>query len=128
MMAPVARIFVIDDDADVCAVVRECLVVSGFEVETTTDAEKALDRLREWTPDVIVLDHNMPGISSQQFVERCHDLLETTRLPILLCTADAEARLDRAAVRLEKPFDMGQLLDAVRHCLVGTERGASAAG
>ena len=85
-----------------------------------SDGAQALERLRSFRPDVVVLDMTMPVMSGWTFAEECHRLDGYADLPIVAvtamhdvdCTGPALARLGVARC-LAKPFDVAELLDVV---------------
>ena len=58
-----AHILIADDDEVSCQLFCETLESEGFQVEQTTSGEAAFSRLREDTPDLLIIDVRMPGTS-----------------------------------------------------------------
>ncbi len=112
------RALVIEDDADNRDAVADCLAeLAGLAVEKARDGAEGFERLREGGADLIVIDLLMPGMSGQGFVERCRSTRALADIPILVITAMIDAEVHGATARLDKPFDVEQLLGAVRFCL-----------
>jgi CheY-like chemotaxis protein len=59
-MVPMTRVLVIDDEPDVCDVLRRVLERRGYEVSTAADGTAGLEACRLHTPDVVVTDIVMP--------------------------------------------------------------------
>ena len=57
------RILVVEDDAALAEVLRDNLVIDGFEVEIAADSDQALSKHRTFMPDLILLDIMLPGRS-----------------------------------------------------------------
>jgi CheY-like chemotaxis protein len=113
-------ILVVDDDVDVSSILRFALAGDGYAVDSAEDGLAALQKVREKTPDLIILDLNMPRMSGEQFLYAWHTGGETPGLPVLVVTATSDALrptdLGVAAV-LPKPFELEQLLGCVREML-----------
>jgi DNA-binding response OmpR family regulator len=102
---------VIDDNPEVCDVLRMCLHIQGFEVMTALNAAEAMDSIASVAPDVILLDHNLPRMSCGQLVSLIRALLP--QVPIVLISGIYDLK-DRAAQLgiphfLAKPFDLDNL-------------------
>ncbi len=111
-------ILVVDDDLDNLKLVSRTLEHMGYEVSTASSGEEGLKRLGEKTPDLILLDINMPGMSG----------IETLRLvrkndkhvSIIFLTAKSETEdvivgLDAGADDyIRKPFDPRELLARIK--------------
>ena len=82
-MNPV-RVLVVDDDADVRALVAELLGRAGMTVEEAADGRAGLRSLHKSPPDVVILDVSMPELDGWQTLERIRDL---TDVPVLMLTA-----------------------------------------
>ena len=61
---------VVDDDAELCEVLRLDLEASGFEVVEAADGLEALARMAERRPDVVLLDLMMPRMSGEALLDR----------------------------------------------------------
>ena len=61
-LVPRERILVVDDEASIRELVTAYLDKEGFEVDQAGDGEAALERFRQMTPDLVILDLRLPGI------------------------------------------------------------------
>jgi two-component system OmpR family response regulator len=82
-----SRIAVVDDDRFVREMLELGLTREGFHVRTAADGGAALALVREWDPEVIVLDVMMPKIDGFTLLPM---LREITQAPILMLTAKGE--------------------------------------
>lgn len=80
-----ARILVVDDEAQIRELVRLYLEREGYVVRGCGDGPSALDAVSEWSPDLMVLDLLLPGMSGNEVCRRLRD--EGSRLPIIMLTA-----------------------------------------
>jgi CheY-like chemotaxis protein len=116
-------ILVADDDKDILALVRTVLERSGHEVIAVSDGEEALDSVRMRRPDLAVLDVTMPRVDGLEVLRRLRSDTETTGLPVVLLTAQAqEADLERgfaagASAYVKKPFSPRELAARVAELL-----------
>ena len=115
-----ARVLVVDDLPANLGVLLTCLHDAGYEVLVATGGDKALARLEQVQPDLILLDVNMPGIDGY---ETCRRLKADTRwreVPVLFLTAlgdpmDKMAGFAVGAVDyIAKPLHPGEVLARVR--------------
>ena len=81
------RVAVVDDDRFVREMLELGLSREGFIVKTAADGMAALQLVREWAPDAIVLDVMMPKIDGLALLPK---LREITQAPILMLTAKGE--------------------------------------
>jgi CheY-like chemotaxis protein len=114
------RVLVVDDEPSLRRLLTDLLSFEGYRVSTASDGAQALERLRHFRPDVVVLDLTMPVMGGLTFAEQCHRMDGYADLPIVAVTAmhdvDGVApRLEGLGVRkcLAKPFDLEELLAAV---------------
>jgi DNA-binding response OmpR family regulator len=82
-----ARVAVVDDDRFVREMLELGLSREGYVVRTASDGVAALELVRSWDPEVIVLDIMMPKIDGITLLPR---LREVTQAPILMLTAKGE--------------------------------------
>ena len=59
---PEARLLVVDDEPNILELLSVSLRFAGFEVATATNGADALNKVREFSPDLLVLDVTMPGL------------------------------------------------------------------
>jgi len=125
------RILVVDDEEPIRRALRSVLQARHYVVELAESAEAALEATAERTPDIIVLDLTLPGMSG---LEACRLLREWYHGPILVLSvrsgdADKIAALDLGADDyLTKPFSTGELLARIRALLRRTQGVDSSVG
>ncbi|MGI9606907.1 MAG: response regulator transcription factor [Acidimicrobiales bacterium] len=114
-------VLVVEDDRGVRESLEVVMQVQGYEVVGVERGEHALSAVEQHTPDLIVLDINLPGIDG---VETCRRLREARFSgPILMLTArhetaDRVVGLDAGADDyLPKPFALDELLARIRALL-----------
>jgi two-component system, OmpR family, KDP operon response regulator KdpE len=114
------RILVVDDEPQIRRVMRVTLGSQGYEIVEARSGEEALVKFREFLPDLVLLDLNMPGMGG---LETCRAIREGSDVPILILTVrDAEddkvEALDAGADDyVTKPFGMKELLARLRAAL-----------
>jgi two-component system KDP operon response regulator KdpE len=125
-MAVSARILVVDDEPQILRAVRRGLVQRGYEVDTAGDGVEALEVMREFAPQLLVLDLNLPRMDGLSVCERVR---AQSDIPILVLSV-REAEEDKIAALdigaddyLNKPFSTGELLARVRALLRRSEPG-----
>ncbi len=111
------RILVVDDDESIRAIMRMFLSDEGFEVFEAANGQAALEVLGAWQPELILLDLRMPVMDGWEFARR-YRLIPGEHAPIVACVAALDVALDCADLEpagvLSKPFDLDELLQAVR--------------
>ena len=111
-------ILIVEDDLDVAQVVAEVLEAAGYCTAIAANGCEALDHLRKNShPDLILLDMMMPVMNGWQFREEQRKLPAFDSIPVVIVTADGDARGKAAAIRaaghVAKPVTIDRLLDAV---------------
>jgi CheY-like chemotaxis protein len=112
MIAPVRLVLLVDDDASIRRIGELSLSAIGkLEVILAASGDEALLRARESSPDVILLDVTMPGLSGVETFEQLRGDPRTRAIPIVYLTARSGseeakryAALGAAGV-IAKPFD-----------------------
>ncbi|WP_198320716.1 response regulator [Azohydromonas aeria] len=118
------RILVVDDELSNAEVLGLILREEGFHVVVAGDARQALARIAEAAPDLLITDYMMPGMSGVELARAVRQLPQHQGLPVLLMSGAAASALAVQAqdfnAFLRKPFDIDELLRAVRALLAGT--------
>jgi DNA-binding response OmpR family regulator len=124
------RILVVDDDADIRALVRELLERRGFAVTEAKDGREALQEFYSGRPDLVILDVGMPGMDGWATLERIRELSD---VPVVMLTArSAELEKTRglragADDYVTKPFGRQELLARIEALLRRAGRREAAA-
>jgi two-component system, chemotaxis family, chemotaxis protein CheY len=102
---------VVDDSKVIRKVARHILETLDYSVDEAGDGREALDRCQEATPDVILLDWNMPVMSGIEFLRALGDVTLPRRPKVVFCTTENDIGHIRAALAagadeyVMKPFD-----------------------
>ena len=108
-----ARIAVVDDERNVRELLEVGLTQEGYAVRTAADGQQALSLIREWPPDVIVLDVMMPKVDGIALLPMVRKL---TEVPVIMLSAKGEVADRIEGLRsgaddyLAKPFEFAELL------------------
>lgn len=123
------RIYVIDDDKDLLKVVKSLLHKRGFDVTTFIDWEAAHKLMKQFEPQLILLDVFLSGIDGLDVCQKLKASPYTKHIPILLFSAFP--RIAETAVHeygaddfIAKPFEVGDLVKKVHTIL--SKKGVSA--
>ncbi len=81
------RALVVDDSKSARVVLSRMLERYGLEVDSAESAEQALDYLKSNRPDVIFMDHMMPGMDGLQAVQRIKTDVATAAIPVMMYTS-----------------------------------------
>lgn len=115
-----SRILVVDDVPANLKVITESLSVDDYTITTAISGERALKRLENYVPDLILLDIQMPGIDGFETCRRIKENPNTASIPIIFITAlsDTESIAKGfslgAVDYISKPFRELELLSRVR--------------
>ena len=117
------KILIVDDNIDTVELLTKRFRAEGYEIAAAHDGEEALRKVREYVPDLVVLDIMMPKIDGLEVCRQLKDDEITKHIPILMLTAKSEVSekvkgLDTGADGyLTKPFDYKELAARVRSLL-----------
>src|ERR1043166_2583451 len=89
MPSPVT-VLIVEDDADIAALIAHFLEKSGFRSEIVSDGGRALARATESSPDLVILDLMLPGLNGLEICRALRARDETAALPIIMLTARGE--------------------------------------
>ena len=114
---------VVDDSITMRRVTQRLLERQGMRVVTAKDGVEAIVMLREHTPDIILLDVEMPRMDGYEFAAHVRGDRETAELPIIMITSRVSDKHKARAIELGvndylgKPYQEAKLLDAVNDLL-----------
>lgn len=111
-------ILVVDDDAPILLLMRNLLREFGFEPVAAGSGAQALEEAQRRTPDLVLLDRNMPGMSGDEVLAAMRNDGALASIPVLMLTGepmepDEIARVGATAAVL-KPFDVSALVTMIR--------------
>ncbi|MDE0358925.1 MAG: response regulator transcription factor [Gammaproteobacteria bacterium] len=120
---PPPRVLVVEDEADIAALVAYQLTRDGLRVETVSRGTSALSSIDREMPDIVVLDRLLPGESGDEVLRTIRRRPATRHLPVLMLTAkrEQEDRIEGLEMGaddyLTKPFSPRELILRVRSIL-----------
>ncbi len=109
------RVLVLDDEPSIRLLCRVVFDLEGFEVVEAGSLAEARRALADAKLDVVVVDLNLRGERSDEFIAECH--AHEPRIPVILVTGSVELGGDGAPTAdavLGKPFEMEELVALVR--------------
>lgn len=114
------KILIVDDDENIAELISLYLTKECFETSIVYDGEAALDAVKTFEPNLILLDLMLPGIDGYQV---CREVRATSQVPIIMLSAKGEI-FDKvlglelgADDYIEKPFDTKELVARVKAVL-----------
>ena len=112
------NVWVVDDDQSVRWVLEKALRQAGMQTQTFERAEHLLEAMETGSPDVLITDVRMPGMSGLALLDRLHT--QHPGLPIIVITAHSDLESAVAAYKggafeyLPKPFDLDEAVELVQ--------------
>jgi len=108
---PPGRVLVVDDELLVREMLKDFLTTVGDEVATAASGAEALETIRSFRPEVMIVDMVMPGMSGK-------DVLDAVRkagltVPVILISGHVTTMPEGFFAFLRKPFDLRKLAEVV---------------
>lgn len=111
-------ILVVDDDGPILVLMRNLLREYGFEPLAAGSGPQAIEEARARTPDLILLDRHMPGMSGDEVLRTLRAEPSLTGVPVLILSGEPmepqELREIGADGAVLKPFDVLALVETIR--------------
>ncbi len=95
------RVLLLDDSEISLEVASEVLKDNGFDVRATTSLERFDEVLGNWSPEVILTDVKMPGMTGNELCRVLKRRYETAHVPIVLCSSMGADELSKLARECE---------------------------
>src|SRR5450432_4245073 len=120
-MASRGRILIVDDEANARAALSEILKDEGYVTETAADGFKALGKLEEFAPDVVLTDVKMPGLDGIAFMEKARAAAPSAVFVVMTAfgtISSAVAAMKQGADNyLTKPLDFEALAAVIERAM-----------
>ena len=114
------KILIVDDDENICELLRLYLEKDGFDTIVANDGEQAVDFAAKYSPDLILLDIMLPKLDGWQV---CREIRKTSDTPIIMLTAKGETFDKILGLELgaddyvSKPFDTKEVIARIKAVL-----------
>jgi len=115
-----AKILVVDDERQITRILKRSLTAHGYEVRTAPDGETAMDTFRDFQPELVITDLQMPEMEG---LTLCREIRKISKAPIIVLSVRGEEStkvdaLDAGADDyVTKPFGMEELMARIRAAL-----------
>ena len=118
------NVLVVDDEADLVELVSYNLKKEGFAVDSASDGEQALSKIRKKKYDLLILDLMLPGLQGMELCRILRNDPKTSGLPIIMLTAKGSEKdkligreIFKADEYMTKPFDIDELIRTINRLL-----------
>ncbi|MGZ3494542.1 MAG: sigma-54-dependent transcriptional regulator, partial [Thermodesulfobacteriota bacterium] len=112
------KILVVDDEPILRESLEIALKTSNYDVITARTGEEGLERFKKENPDLVLLDHWLPGINGDEVLRRIKE--EDSNIPVIIMTAQGSIEMAVNSMKmgafdfLIKPFDLEQVEDLIK--------------
>jgi DNA-binding NtrC family response regulator len=114
-------ILIIDDDFDLCTVLKEELIEVGYGVEFVNTGDDAFLYIERHNVDLVLLDLKMPGKDGFDVLRELNEKKIKVKVIVLTAYADVKGAIESARMGasdfINKPYDLDELLITIRKVL-----------
>jgi two-component system alkaline phosphatase synthesis response regulator PhoP len=115
------KVLILDDDPDILQICTIVLQKKGFEVSTLNNSSQIAEQVRNYKPDVILMDNWIPGPGGIEATRLLKKDPELQAIPVIFFSANSNvsqlASEARADYSLQKPFDISELEEIVNQAI-----------
>lgn len=117
------KILIAEDQGDLREMIAQTLRLSGYEVVTTEDGERAFQQAKSTLPDLIILDYELPRLNGSQVCEKLKAIDAFSQTPVVMISSYGnplyvETSLAAGAQAfIRKPFELDHLTEKVNALL-----------
>ncbi len=111
------KILIVDDEENICELMKLYVEMEGYDVEIALDGQTALEKFDECAPDLVLLDLMLPGIDGQTV---CKEIRKKSSCPVIMLTAKGEMADKVAGFELGaddyvvKPFEVKEIIARIK--------------
>jgi two-component system response regulator VicR len=120
------RILIIENDKGLMDLLYEIFKEEGFVVQCEQDVEDIFPIVREFSPDVVLMDYLLPGINGGELCAQLKREASTKHIPVVICSAYPQVLLSLGSYGcnafIAKPFEVGDMIAEVEDCLANPDR------
>ena len=119
------NVLIIEDDKEICAMIKDHLEKYNYQVFFTLTGANAIERIKELSPDLIILDLMLPFISGDELIR---NIRKFSDVPVIVVSAKSltfnKVELLRLGADdyLTKPFDLDELLARIERNLLRSQK------
>ncbi len=113
-------ILIVEDDALIGEIfVQAISEETAHQALLVPDGPRALEIVKTYRPDLIMLDYHLPRMNGLELYDRLHAIKELENVPVILTTAGVMQYgvQERRIIGISKPVDMNKLLDIIEELL-----------
>lgn len=118
----IKKIMICDDDQDILDVLDIMLEIEGYTVITEIDSTNIINKIKDRSPDLLLLDLWMPVLSGDQVLKIIRGTKEIENLPVIILSASVDgndiANNAGANAFIPKPFNMDEVVDVIKKTLL----------
>ncbi|HEY9533963.1 MAG TPA: response regulator [Mucilaginibacter sp.] len=113
------RILAVDDDKDILEILQLILEDKGYEVETLADGHYLFDKIKQYHPDLILLDIMIGNVDGRELCHKVKVKSDTHDIPVILLSASHAIQRSKLHTNgypddfIAKPFDIDVLINSV---------------
>lgn len=119
------KILLVDDEIEVCKVIREYLEKKKFQVYEAHNGKEALEAIKKIVPDLIILDVLMPVMDGFEVLQKVKRNKSYADIPVIMLTVRSEPEHLNKGISLQadfylpKPFQLGNLMSFINLIVKG---------
>ena len=120
-VSPIKTILLVEDDFIIAELLVQMITQeTPYQIFSVPDGLEALDIVRNFTPQLLILDYWLPTIHGIELYDRLHNTDGLEEVPAIMLSVNAPVREinQRHMTYIKKPFDMPKLLSTIHRLIV----------